>query len=97
MAEAHQRIDIPAGKSSEDGPLCHRCGLRIPPFPTLAVEDSTRILALIHHGQSALAIAELALTCDVQLATDEPERATRRNVTMGPARGVQIRVRPRAN
>ena len=53
--------------------------------------------AAFAEAELALAIAELALTCDVQLATDEPERATRRNVTMGPARGVQIRVRPRAN
>jgi cytochrome P450 len=53
--------------------------------------------AAFAEAELALAVAELALSCDIQLATDEPERATRRNVTMGPARGVRIRVRPRAS
>jgi cytochrome P450 len=53
--------------------------------------------AAFAEAELALAVAEVALTCDVELATDEPEHAKRRNVTMGPANGVRIRVRPRAS
>jgi cytochrome P450 len=52
--------------------------------------------AAFAEAELALAIAELALRCDIQLADSEPEHAKRRNVTMGPANGVKIRVRRRA-
>ncbi|HVY25457.1 MAG TPA: cytochrome P450 [Polyangiaceae bacterium] len=52
--------------------------------------------AAFAEAELALAIAELALHCEIQLASNEPEHAKRRNVTMGPAGGVQIRVQSRA-
>lgn len=52
--------------------------------------------AAFAESELALAVAELALHCNIQLASNAPERTKRRNVTMGPARGVRIRVQPRA-
>jgi cytochrome P450 len=51
--------------------------------------------AAFAEAELALAVTELALRCNIQLASDQPEQAKRRNVTMGPARGVQIRVQAR--
>jgi cytochrome P450 len=43
-------------------------------------------------AELALAIAEIASRYDLELASSEPERATRRNLTMGPKHGVRVRV-----
>jgi cytochrome P450 family 110 len=51
--------------------------------------------AAFAEAELALAVAELAQRWDLELESDEPERATRKNLTMGPARGVRIRVRGR--
>jgi cytochrome P450 len=48
--------------------------------------------AAFAEAELALAVAELAQRWEIQLESSEPERATRKNVTMGPARGVRIRV-----
>ena len=52
--------------------------------------------AAFAEAELALAIAEVAQRWQIELESDQPERATRKNVTMGPARGVRIRVRNRA-
>jgi cytochrome P450 len=48
--------------------------------------------AAFAEAELALAVAEVALALQVELASAEPEYATRKNVTMGPARGVRIRI-----
>ena len=53
--------------------------------------------AAFAEAELALSVAELALTCDIELDSQEPERAQRKNVTMGPASGVRIHVRPRSS
>jgi cytochrome P450 len=49
--------------------------------------------AAFAEAELALAVAEVALRWDIELESAEPERATRKNVTMGPARGVRIRIK----
>jgi cytochrome P450 len=51
--------------------------------------------AAFAEAELALAVAEVAQRWDIELASSEPERSTRKNVTMGPARGVRIRVKQR--
>ncbi len=51
--------------------------------------------AAFAEAELALAIAELAQCWELELAGDEPERATRKNLTMGPAHGVRTRIRSR--
>ncbi len=51
--------------------------------------------AAFAEAELGLAIAELAQCWELVLADDAPERATRKNLTMGPARGVRIRIRGR--
>ncbi len=48
--------------------------------------------AAFAEAELALAVAEVTQNWEIQLESAEPERATRKNVTMGPARGVRIRV-----
>jgi cytochrome P450 len=43
-------------------------------------------------AELALAIAEIMSRYDLELAGAEPERAARRNLTMGPKHGVRVRV-----
>ena len=49
--------------------------------------------AAFAEAELALAITELVLRWEIELESAEPERATRKNVTMGPARGVRIRIK----
>jgi cytochrome P450 len=49
--------------------------------------------AAFAEAELALAIAEVARRWEIELESREPEQAARKNVTMGPARGVRIRVR----
>jgi cytochrome P450 family 110 len=49
--------------------------------------------AAFAEAELALAIAELVTHWELELESAEPERAKRRNVTMGPARGVRLRVK----
>jgi cytochrome P450 family 110 len=48
--------------------------------------------AAFAEAELAIAIATIASEWELELADDRPERAVRRNITMGPARGVRIRV-----
>jgi cytochrome P450 family 110 len=51
--------------------------------------------AAFAEAELGLAIAELAQSWDLELAGEAPERATRKNLTMGPAHGVRVRIRGR--
>jgi cytochrome P450 len=48
--------------------------------------------AAFAEAELAIALAEIVSRWELQLATAEPERAIRRNVTMGPKNGVRVRV-----
>lgn len=52
----------------ERGPLCPRCGTRVPQFAELPEDAERRVLAHIHEGRLDLAVAEL------RRATGAPER-----------------------
>jgi len=49
--------------------------------------------AAFAEAELAIALGTIATEWDIELASDEPERAVRRNITMGPERGVPVRVR----
>jgi cytochrome P450 family 110 len=48
--------------------------------------------AAFAQAELAIALATIASTWELQLASDAPERSTRRNITMGPGTGVRVRV-----
>jgi cytochrome P450 len=48
--------------------------------------------AAFAEAELAIAIATIATEWDLELADARPERSVRRNITMGPARGVRVRV-----
>jgi cytochrome P450 len=48
--------------------------------------------AAFAQAELAIAVAEIASRWELELATAEPERAIRRNLTMGPKDGVRLRV-----
>jgi cytochrome P450 len=48
--------------------------------------------AAFAEAELAVAVAEIGSRWEIELASTEPERAIRRNVTMGPKHGVRIRV-----
>lgn len=48
--------------------------------------------AAFAEAELALAVAEVVRRWELEPASAEPEHATRKNVTMGPARGVRLRV-----
>lgn len=48
--------------------------------------------AAFAEAELAIALGTIASEWDLRLADDRPEHAVRRNVTMGPARGVRVRV-----
>lgn len=48
--------------------------------------------AAFAEAELALAIAAIATGVELELVDAKPERAVRRNITMGPARGVRVRV-----
>ncbi len=52
--------------------------------------------AAFAEAELAIALATIASGWDLELASAAPERAVRRNITMGPAGGVPVRVRARA-
>lgn len=49
--------------------------------------------AAFAEAELALAVAAIAQRWELELATDRPERSVRKNITMGPRHGVQVRVR----
>jgi cytochrome P450 len=48
--------------------------------------------AAFAEAELAVAVSTIARDWDLMLADREPERSVRRNVTMGPARGVRVKV-----
>jgi cytochrome P450 len=48
--------------------------------------------AAFAEAELAIALGTIASRWDVELADRRPERSVRRNITMGPERGVRIRV-----
>jgi cytochrome P450 len=51
--------------------------------------------AAFAEAEMALVVAAIARDCDVTLADRQPEISVRKNLTMGPKRGVRVRVRRR--
>lgn len=51
--------------------------------------------AVFAEAELAIAIAAIATEWDLELIGDRPERAVRKNITMGPKHGVRVRVRGR--
>lgn len=51
--------------------------------------------AAFAEAELAIAVAAIASRYELELADTQPERAVRRHITMGPARGVRLRVRRR--
>lgn len=51
--------------------------------------------AVFAEAEMAIAIAAIVTGWDLELADDRPERAVRKNITMGPKHGVRVRVRGR--
>jgi cytochrome P450 len=49
--------------------------------------------AAFAEAELVIVLGTIAAEWDVELASGEPERAVRRNITMGPERGVPVRVR----
>src|SRR5579863_4260177 len=48
--------------------------------------------AAFAQAELAIAVAEIASQWELELASAEPEKAIRRNLTMGPKHGVRVRV-----
>lgn len=48
--------------------------------------------AAFAEAELAIAIATIARDWELALAEDRPEESVRRNITMGPARGVRVKV-----
>jgi cytochrome P450 len=48
--------------------------------------------AAFAQAELAIALATIASAWELKLASDAPERSTRRNITMGPGTGVRVRV-----
>jgi cytochrome P450 len=48
--------------------------------------------AAFAESELAIALAAVAADWELVLADDRPEEAVRRNITMGPKRGVRVRV-----